>query len=419
LAETHGNPAVFLIWNANLYIFFKVSKMNTEFKQNPILCLALPAWEGNYTKSTVELMKAVSETVPVLYIDYAFTWKDVVMALLGKKPGLPIKKVLGLGSRLRKPGTNLMVWSLPPLLPINGLPKGGVFDALHRINEQIVHQSLRRAVKAWGQQKFAAINACQPLYAKAMQSIGAECLLYYCYDEIGAANWTERHVARFEAEALKTADGLICSGSQLLAQKRQPDQPGVQIPNGVDAIFLNVERAVAPVDRPVIGYVGSLDERIDLDLVEEVVKSMLECDFSFTGRVQDEAISNRLSRYTNVHFNAPIAYHALPERMRHFSVGIIPFLRNELTNGIYPMKVNEYLALGLPVVSTSFGDMPQLASWANLANDSRSFVAALREVISIDNAEKMMQRKAFASNQTWQARAQQLLDFVGYTSEKN
>lgn len=392
--------------------------MNTEFKQSPILCLALPAWEGNYTKSTVELMKAVSETVPVLYIDYAFTWKDVVMAFLGKKPGLPIKKVLGLSSRLRKPSANLMVWSLPPLLPINGLPKGGAFDVLHRINEWIVHRSLLRAVKVWGQHHFAAINACQPLYAKAMQSIGAACLLYYCYDEIGAANWTERHVARFEAEALKMADGLICSGSHLLAQKRQPDQPGVQIPNGVDAMFLNVERAAATTDRPVIGYVGSLDERIDLDLVEEVVKSMHECDFSFTGRVQDEAISNRLSRYTNVHFNAPIAYHALPERMRHFSVGIIPFLRNELTNGIYPMKVNEYLALGLPVVSTSFGDMPQLASWANLANDSQSFVAALREVISGDNPKKMANRKAFATKQTWQARAAQLLGFVEDTSKK-
>lgn len=393
--------------------------MNTEFKQSPILCLALPAWEGNYTKSTVELMKAVSDTVPVLYIDYAFTWKDVLMALLGKKPGLPIKKVLGLSSRLRKPSTNLTVWSLPPLLPINGLPKGGVFDALHHINERIVHHSLMRAVKAWGQQKFAAINACQPLYAKAMQSIGAQRLLYYCYDEIGAANWTERHVARFEAEALKMADGLICSGSQLLAQKRQPDQPGVQIPNGVDAIFLNVERALDTTDRPVVGYVGSLDERIDLELLENVVGALPEYDFSFTGRVQDELIYNRLSRYANVHFNAPIAYHALPERMRHYSVGIIPFLRNNLTNGIYPMKVNEYLALGLPVVSTSFGDMPQLATWANLADDAESFVAALRAVISSDNAEKMEQRKAFASNQTWQARAQQLLDFVGHTSEKN
>ena len=394
--------------------------MNTEFKQSPILCLALPAWEGNYTKSTVELMKAVSDTVPVLYIDYAFTWKDVVMALLGKKPGLPIKKVLGLSSRLRKPSTNLTVWSLPPLLPINGLPKGGVFDALHRINERIVRHSLLRAVKAWGQQKFAALNACQPLYAKTMQSIGAQRILYYCYDEIGAANWTERHVARFEAEALKIADGLICSGSQLLAQKRQPDQPGVQIPNGVDAIFLNEERAVATsADRPVIGYVGSLDERIDLELLENVVRALPEYDFSFTGRVQDELISNRLSRYSNVHFNAPIAYHALPERMRHFSVGIIPFLRNNLTNGIYPMKVNEYLALGLPVVSTSFGDMPQLATWANLTDDAESFAAALRAVVSSDNVEKMAQRKAFARNQTWQARAQQLLDFVGNTSGKN
>lgn len=386
--------------------------MSNSTSNIPMLCLALPAWEGNYTKSTVELMKAVSAQAPVLYIDYAYTWKDVILALLGKNPALPLKRVLGWSKRLKSQHDTLKVWSLPPVLPLNALPAGPLFNLLHQFNERLVRQSLRRALRAWGQKKFVAINACQPLYANALGRIGAQRLYYYCYDEIGAAHWTQRHIARFESKALAMADGLICSGSHLLAQKRRPTQTAVQIPNGVDPIFLETTRSPVKSARPLIGYVGSMDERIDLELLEQVIATMPECDFSFTGRIQDERILARLSNFSNVQFHPAIAYHALPQRMQGFAVGIIPFYKNELTEGIYPMKVNEYLALGLPVVSTTFGDMPRLAGWASLADSAEDFVAALREAIVTDNDTKLEQRRAFASEQTWAARARQLLNFV-------
>ncbi|MDX2068080.1 MAG: glycosyltransferase [Haliscomenobacter sp.] len=382
--------------------------MNQTTNVKPLLCLALPAWAGNYTKSTVELMKAMSEHRTVLYVDYTYTWKDVMMALLGKKPGLPILSVLGLKSRIRRISPQLQVWSLPPLLPINGLPPGFAFRVVHCINSFLVQSSLTKAIRVWNGDDFVTINACQALYDRALQKLPASKNIYYCYDEIAAAQWTDRHAARFEKEAIGAADALVCSGSQLLAQKRQNGQPALQIPNGVDPLFLQTQRDISPQSRPIIGYVGSLDERIDLDLLETVIQALPEYDFSFTGRLQQPHIQQRLAAFGNVQFHPPVAYQALPQRMKHFSAGIIPFLRNDLTAGIYPMKVNEYLALGLPVVSTGFGDMHQLQPWATVADQAESFIQALRMELSLDHLDKQNERRSFAAQQTWQARALQL-----------
>lgn len=386
--------------------------MNETTSSKPLLCLALPAWAGNYTKSTVELMKAMSEHRSVLYIDYTYTWKDVLMGFLGKKPGLPLWRVLGLKSRIREVSTQLHVWSLPPLLPINGLPPGFAFRVVHRINSFLVQSSLTKAIRIWNGADFVAINACQALYNRALQNLPANKNIYYCYDEIAAAQWTDRHAARYEKEAIQGADALVCSGSQLLAQKRQDGRPALQIPNGVDPLFLQTQRMHQPQARPIVGYVGSLDERIDLDLLETVIRALPEYDFSFTGRLQQPHIQQRLAAHPNVQFHPPLAYRALPERMKDFSVGIIPFLRNELTAGIYPMKVNEYLALGLPVVSTGFGDMHQLQPWATVAEQADAFVHTLRTELSNDHPEKQRQRRAFAAQQTWQARAMQLNELI-------
>lgn len=386
--------------------------MNETAKIKPLLCLALPAWAGNYTKSTVELMKAMSEHRSVLYIDYTYTWKDVLMGFLGKKPGLPLWRVLGLKSRIREVSAKLHVWSLPPLLPINGLPPGLAFRVVHRINSFLVQSSITKAIRIWNGADFVAINACQALYDRALQKLPASKNIYYCYDEIAAARWTDRHAARFEQEAIGAADALVCSGSQLLTQKQQNGQAALQIPNGVDPLFLQTKRDNPPQIRPIIGYVGSLDERLDLDLLEKVIRALPEFDFSFTGRLQQAQIQQRLATYTNVQFHPPVAYHALPQRMKGFSVGIIPFLRNDLTAGIYPMKVNEYLALGLPVVSTGFGDMQQLQPWATVADQADSFVQALRAELSNDHPDKQHQRRTFAAQQTWQARAFQLNELI-------
>jgi 3-deoxy-D-arabino-heptulosonate 7-phosphate (DAHP) synthase len=95
-----------------------------------------------------------------------------------------------------------------------------------------------------------------------------------------------------------------------------------------------------------IGYIGSLDFRVDYDLLETLIQKRSEYEFMFIGRVMDQRNCERLSAYSNVQFLGSKQPEELPVLLSQIDVAIIPFVKNEFTRNIYPLKINEYLAAG-------------------------------------------------------------------------
>ena len=164
-----------------------------------LICHAFPAWEGNYLKSTVELMKRVAERGhQVLYVDYAYTWKDFL-----KQPSSVKFRMLGLRSRIRQipvAGKGaLYVLTLPPVMPSNFLKNPTLFDWVNRLNAISMGRSIRRAMRQLGFQHPAVLNAFNPAYGVQLAGkLHEERLVYYCYDEISAAQWAGKHGPRLE-----------------------------------------------------------------------------------------------------------------------------------------------------------------------------------------------------------------------------
>lgn len=388
--------------------------MPTNNLKKGIFCFAFPAWNGDYTKSTVELMKAAAASVPVLYTDYAYTWKDVLIGLLGRHPHIPLGRVLGWQNRLRTTESGVQLWSLPPLIPINQLPPGKLWQLLWKVNCWFIRRSLQRAAARWGREHFVCINAFQPLYNEALRAaFPTHPRYYYCYDEIEATHYTMSHAAQQEPDAIATATGLLCTSSGLLSKKRQPGIPATCIHNGVDAFFLRAERNSKSATRPRIGYVGAVDHRLDRALLQQAITTLRAVDFIFVGRISDAETETMLRKQPNVQLLGAMEYHHLPAVLATFDVGIIPFLRTPFTACIYPMKVNEYLAVGLPVVSTNFGDMSEFRQLVSLADEATAFTEALQGALTDKAPAAVAARKAFAREQTWDGRARQLLDFLG------
>jgi glycosyltransferase involved in cell wall biosynthesis len=86
-------------------------------------------------------------------------------------------------------------------------------------------------------------------------------------------------------------------------------------------------------------------------------------------------------------------------------VGLIPFVKNDLTAGIYPLKINEYLALGLPVVSTHFADLSDFQGVCTVADDTNTFLAAIAQALLPQPDGEQERRRRFAEQNTWAARA--------------
>ncbi|MGK7395525.1 MAG: glycosyltransferase, partial [Candidatus Cyclobacteriaceae bacterium M3_2C_046] len=121
-----------------------------------------------------------------------------------------------------------------------------------------------------------------------------------------------------------------------------------------------------------------------------------------------KTVVNSLSVFSNVELLPPVAPEHLGATMGNFSIGIIPFVKNEFTRHIYPLKINEYLALGLPVITTSFSNLAAFGDIIKIADQTEEFITAIQNELKSDSIAQMTFRKKIASQNSWANRAKQL-----------
>jgi len=402
--------------------------MASNLKNEHIVCVALPSWEGDYMKSTVHLMTRLADTNRVLYVDYPRTILDVFRSFVGRAR-VPVGRMLRPSQRVMRPegheGRDLHVLTLPPVLPINALPHGRLYSALRRINGWIASRAIRKAMKRLDMTNPVVVNAFMPgMGLELAGRLGEKSTIYYCYDEISEAQWVGRHGALEEASYLEVADTVITTSDALWEAKERRANQCYVVKNGVDfPLFqhigsLRAERLQHQRSRiPRIGFVGSIDSRVDADLVAAVAVMRPDWTFEFVGPIMDQAVGARLSALRNVTLSGPAQPADLPERMVSFDAGIIPFRHNGFTKFIYPIKVNEYLAAGLPVVMTDFARIDELRGAVSVADDAPGFVDALEKALAKDNDQARKTRVSFAALNSWGVRTAQFSRIVAQEME--
>ena len=135
------------------------------------------------------------------------------------------------------------------------------------------------------------------------------------------------------------------------------------------------------------------------------------------GPVVSPEVQDNLSSCLNVRFLGSAKQSELPDLMSDFDLGIIPFVENPFTKFIYPMKVNEYLAAGLPVVMTPFAEITALKDAVTVAPADHRFLQAVRHALASDNETEQKTRKVFAQQNSWDARSRQLSRILATHSE--
>lgn len=386
-----------------------------------VLCIGLPSWEGDYLKSTVQLMKELSVRHQVLYVEYTYTWLDVWRGWRKRGPA-PVRRILGFSPRLRevegKQGARLHVLTLPPFIPANGLP-ARAHDIVQKLNAVLALWAIRRAMRALGMNRPVVVNAFQPGLGLAMKGkLGESLLAYYCYDEISAAPWVGKHGARLEEAFLRKADLTVTTSTHLQREKAKETPHCFVVKNGVDLHQFRAAAHPAPIPEKekyprIAGYIGSVDDRLDFELLDQVIRSMPDTLFVFIGRVLSERGRSLLERHPNAVFLGPKPPEELPAYVWQFGAGLIPFVRNKLTAAIYPMKINEYLALGKGVVATPFGDLSDFEPWISIAATPASFVQELRSALEDRSIDLVQARMALAERHSWENRGNELERILG------
>jgi glycosyltransferase involved in cell wall biosynthesis len=347
----------------------------------------------------------------VLYVDYPFTYKD----LWGKDTGVPRAALQGkapaLQERTLAHGGKVQLLRLPPFIPANFLRTNLAYDTVLAWNAQRAGRAIRQALKQLAWESPIVINAFNPALGNALAGkLNEQLLVYYCYDEISAAPWIARHGARHEQQFLAKVDVTIVSSQGLYDQKKESTPAITLVKNGVnlDVFKPTGQRPADLPTGPVIGYVGSVDDRLDYKLLAAIALNHPEASLVFVGRIMAEQTVRQLGRLPNVHLLGSKPVEQLGDYLSAFSVGLIPFVKNDLTAGIYPLKINEYLALGLPVVSTNFADLSDFTGFIEEAADTATFLKATERALSGHAPADPVTRRDFATENSWQGRAEKL-----------
>jgi len=389
-----------------------------QLKPKHIVCFALPAWEADYLRSTVELMKGLSDDNLVLYVDYAYTISDLIKGILGKKK-FEWKRLLGIKKRLRRitgdDGTGLCVLSLPPVLPAFIIKSYPLFKIANRINAAVTGYYINKAIKKLQMQNIIGFNSFQPFLGNYWSINNLQFTVYYIYDDFTNVPWFKGFATLEEEKFISKTDLIIVSSYELKKRKQKINKPVEVVNNGVhfNAFFSNItSRKLNEGYMKTVGYTGTMDNRIDWDLLETVVKQLPRIRFLFIGKVREKSFSDRLLKYMNVCFEPPVPTDQIPLLQRQIDVGIIPYVCNELTAAIYPLKVNEYLAMGLPVVVTPFASMGEADEVVYIAKNARLFIDNIEMALTEPDDCLKQQRLNIARKADWKERSTQLMEII-------
>lgn len=236
-------------------------------------------------------------------------------------------------------------------------------------------------------------------------------VVYDCMDELSMFRGAPQQLQTLEESLLRTADLVFTGGVSLFEAKRHLHKHMHPFPSGVDTHHFLQARNYAEqfqehqnMGRPRLGYAGVIDERLDIPLLDEVARRKPDWQLVMIGPTAKIA-PDTLPRRPNIHWLGMKAYADLPKYFAGWDVGIMPFALNDATRFISPTKTPEYLAAGLPVVSTPIRDVVRPYGELGLVRIGGSpdqFIAAAELAMVSDMSLKWRERAdQFLKNISW------------------
>jgi UDP-galactopyranose mutase len=202
-----------------------------------------------------------------------------------------------------------------------------------------------------------------PMFVALAGQLAADAVVYDCMDELSAFRGAPPAMVEMERRLLARAD-LVFTGGRSLYEAKRGRHPAVHcFPSSIDAKHFGRARqgcaepeAMRHIPRPRLGFFGVVDERMDLDLVASLAALRPDWALCMIGPVVKIDPAS-LPQAANIHWLGARDYRDLPAHLAHWDLGFMPFALNESTRFISPTKTPEFLAAGLPVVSTPVTDV--------------------------------------------------------------
>ncbi|MFQ6100782.1 MAG: glycosyltransferase [Anaerolineae bacterium] len=287
--------------------------------------------------------------------------------------------------RARQVEDGLLVYTPLPVLPVYYNP------LVNALNQRLLLRDLRRTLARLGWRPDV-LWTYWPHTGYLVGKLGERAAVYHCIDDFVAVGYpltTRSSLARMEAKQCRKVDLVFARTAALAAAKRELNPNTHLLPGGVDTAHFDPARVAAPpaeiaaLPRPRVGLVGTIDDRVDVELLAHCAKELPSATFVLVGPVKRHRVDvGPLERLPNVHLLPPCHHAQVPAIAAALDTCLIPYRVNPYTEGLSPIKLYEYLALGKPVVATDLPYLRREAAHIRIARTADEFLASVREALA-------------------------------------
>lgn len=252
-----------------------------------------------------------------------------------------------------------------------------------------------------------------PLYTDYLGNLGQQVSIFDAVD-----NWAEHSsYAKYKDLLMKhyaelsDKSNLFYTVSEELAETFK-GQNTRWLPNAVDFDhYQNKEThsSIANLKKPILGFLGILQDRIDVELIKSIAKSFPDYSLVLAGPIWKDFPTDELKIFNNIYFTGPVRYEDIPKMYAGFDLGLILYKDNAFVKSTNSMKYYEYLAAGLPVVSTNSGGIEKFKDVIYIANSHPEFILQIQSALIENSDQKRQQRKDFVKPMSWTARVNSMI----------
>jgi teichuronic acid biosynthesis glycosyltransferase TuaH len=418
-----------------------IPKANREVRvdkltDHDVVILASGRWDNPYASAALSVARALSRRQRVFLVDNPVTVTEYIRKR--EQPEMKRRReALFDGDNffcLPDPNNPSLIAVTPKAtLPVNWLSNGKVYSKLSAWNTRRVADAVNRLCRIFGIRKYILLNSFNPLLSNIENhlAVAPAYRVYQCVDDIAYAPYLSKHGVRLENQLIASYDLTVVTSSHLLRMKEPLANHVKLLPNAADTELFS-KTMKETFERPrelqeiregnkVITYIGNICQRIDYVLLKKLATVHRDKTFVLIGP-QAKVYGNRkrtyadhadLQSFDNIRLIGHKPMEVLPAYLYHSDCCIIPFLCNDLTRSIYPLKINEYLSAGKPVVTTPFSeDVINFSSVCYVSENDKHFVSLIDKAIEENSSARQVARVLYCASNNWEARAHHFIDLI-------
>lgn len=374
-----------------------------------IICFA-SGWNYHPT-SKHHVMRRLSERNHVIWINWHASrcprigWQDIKLA---------VSKLHQVQQGARQVNPNMTVMT-PMQIPLPGS------SLMRKVNAKLVRRAIEKELRKLPDLPVQ-VWSFAPDVSDLLGKFNEELDLYYCVDAFGEfPGFNRALIERRERELMDQCDLILTTSSPLYESKKLL-HPNVHLfQHGVDHAHLSraiTEELPVPEDlqnlpRPIYGFVGVIGEWVDHDLIAELARRNRQASIVMIG--PETTSRGKCAGQPNIHFLGGKDYTQLPAYLKHFDVGLIPFRNVALTRNANPIKLYEYLAAGVPTVSTSLPAVQPKEGSVWIADDASMMSASCHEAMNHNEPNLRARRSRETFSESWTQRVEQMSELIEQT----